>query len=341
MTISAKLESWRAVEQKSLPKSNVRYWQERLVHRRYRFPATGGIENELAALIEHAGTEFYFPLGTAEPEAAALKAKRIYALAVKRGWATVCRQFPRELMLGFEWCANPILWTYTTIHTLVKPQTEPEPKPGSQCVLVVESDAGIRRALVWCLNQSAGLCAVACESETAFAPALATRHPEMVLLNRNMAGRIGFEFPGQLAPIRPGVLALTYSVAVDGDRLFVSTPGGAEGYLLKRVKPEQLLAPVLDATGRPDFSAAELPTRVKTYFKGLLQPRAGQDTASLARLTPREREVLALLSKGCVDKEIAQALSISVWTVHGHVKKIFERLHVRTRTEAVVRYLEK
>jgi DNA-binding NarL/FixJ family response regulator len=61
----------------------------------------------------------------------------------------------------------------------------------------------------------------------------------------------------------------------------------------------------------------------------------------VARLTHREREVMELLSKGCVDKEIAQAMGISVWTVHGHIKSIFERLQVRTRTEAVIRFLEK
>jgi DNA-binding NarL/FixJ family response regulator len=329
------------VEPEILPKSDARYWRERLLLRRYRFAASGEAENDLAALIEHAGVEYYFPLGTREPEAAARKAQSIYQMAVKRGWDSVCRQFPRELMLGFEWCANPILWTYTTIHTLTAPTTEPKPKTGGQHVLVVESEAGIRRALVWCLNQHTGLSAVACESEAAFATAFAPQSPQMVLLNRNMAGRIGFESPGQLAPIRQNVMALTYSVAVDGDRLFVSTPGGAEGYLLKRVKPEKLLEPVLDVAGRPNFAAKNLLAQVKTYFKGLLQPRLDPDAASLARLTPREREVLALLSKGCVDKEIAQALNISVWTVHGHVKKIFERLRVRTRTEAVIRYLEK
>jgi DNA-binding NarL/FixJ family response regulator len=329
------------VEQKSPPKTNELYWRDRLVQRRYRFPVSGNAENELSALIEHAGGGFYFPLGTAEPEAAARKAQTIYKLAVKDGWEVVCRQFPRELMLGFEWCANPILWTYTTIHTLVTPQAESKPRAALPLVMVVESDAGIRQALVWCLNQHPGLSAAACESEEHFENSVAAQCPRMVLLNRNMAGRIGFEVPGQLAPIRDDIMALTYSAAVDGDHLFVSTPGGAEGYMLKRVKPERVLDPILDTAGRANFSPGELSSRVRTYFKGMLQSRANPDASGLARLTPREHEVLVLLSKGCVDKEIAQALTISIWTVHGHIKKIFERLHVRTRTEAVVRYLEK
>ena len=86
----------------------------------------------------------------------------------------------------------------------------------------------------------------------------------------------------------------------------------------------------------------ELVQRVKYYFQGLLQLHSPSHASSaLAQLTPREREVMDLMCKGHVDKEIAQAMNISAWTVHGHIKKIFERLHVRTRTEAVVRYLEK
>ena len=111
--------------------------------------------------------------------------------------------------------------------------------------------------------------------------------------------------------------------------------------MLKRVKPAGVFDPVLSAVrlanaGNEDFLAA-----VKAYFKELLRIRPDGGASALARLTPRENDVLVLLAKGCVDKEIAQALGISIWTVHGHIKKIFERLQVRTRTEAVVRYLEK
>jgi DNA-binding NarL/FixJ family response regulator len=80
---------------------------------------------------------------------------------------------------------------------------------------------------------------------------------------------------------------------------------------------------------------------VKYYFQELLQVNSPRDNPALASLTQRERATLELLSKGCVDKEIAQAMGISAWTVHGHIKKIFERLNVSTRTQAVIRYLEK
>jgi len=182
---------------------------------------------------------------------------------------------------------------------------------------------------------------IVCDPEKSIDACVHAQKPCIVLLNRNFASRLGLESSGQMATLRPDLPALPYSCAMDGDQLFASTPGGAEGYLFKRVRPDRIFEPIHDPSGRPDFLPGDMLARVKNYFRVLLQSRSAQETSALARLTPREREVLALLSKGCVDKEIASALGISAWTVHGHIKKIFERLKVRTRTEAVVRYLEK
>ena len=336
----------RAKKVGALPKTDVRYWKERLLRRRYRFPASGQTDEDLAVRVDHAGVGYFFPLGTPDPQTAAAKARRIYSIMIEQGWKAACRNFSRELIVGFEWCANPVLWTYTTIHTLVGQRRVNQAgssriKPGSRRVLVVEADAGVRKALLWCIDQHGGFCGVSCESARWFPRALDVHAPSLVLLNRNLAGRLGCQSPGQLAPIRPGVPALTYSVCEDGDQLFVSTPGGSQGYFLKRVQPDRLLEPILELAARPTLAAAELVSRVKSYFEELLRPPANGDASGLAKLTRREREVLLLLSKGCVDKEIAQTLGISAWTVHGHIKSIFERLQVRTRTEAVVRFLEK
>ena len=321
-------------------------WESRLLQRRYRFPASGESAQDLAALIDHAGVGYFFPLGTADVEIAAIKAREIYQMAVQEGWKAACQQFSRELILSFEWSMNPVLWTYTTIHTLVEKSVEAEAaKPATtahpQRILVLESDAGIRRALCWSINQQAGFTSVACDSTEDFDQALDRHQPRMVLLNRSLAGRIGFKTPGTIAPIISGVPAVTYSAHVDGDQMFVSTPGGAGGYLVKRVKPDRLLDPVLKVASRPESTCEDFLLCVKYYFQELLQLHSRHDGTALAKLTHREREVMELLCKGGVDKEIAHAMNISVWTVHGHIKKIFERLQVRTRTEAVVRYLEK
>jgi DNA-binding NarL/FixJ family response regulator len=336
----------RFAKVETVGKVNEHNWKERLILRRYRFPASGESEHDLATRIDHGGAGYFFPLGTPDMEIAATKADQIYQVAVKQGWNSVFQQFPRELIVSFEWCLNPVLWTYTTIHTLVGKRTglaqESLPtNPNRQRVLVVELDTGIRRALCWSIDQQAGFGSVACDSIESFNHALTHHKPRMVLLNRNLAGRIGFKSTGTIAPIQPGVPALTYSVHVDGDQMFVSTPGGAGGYLVKRVKPDRLLEPILNVASRSELMTDDLLLRVKYYFQELLQLHTSHDNSALAKLTRREREVLALLSKGCVDKEIAQAMGISVWTVHGHIKKIFEQLNVRTRTEAVIRYLEK
>ncbi len=322
------------------------YWKERLLVRRYRFPASGESEHDLAAYIDHGDGGHFFPLGSADPEVAGAQALRIYRAAVKEGWKAVGQTFSRELIISFEWCMEPVLWTYTTIHTLVGRRAEKETgsseaAPNRQRVLVVELDAGIRRALCWCIDQQPGFASAPCDSVKLFEHALAAHKPRMVLLNRGLAGRVGFKSVGTISPIQPGVPAITYSAHVDGDRMFTSTPGGAGGYLVKRVKPDRLLEPIVKIANRSELASDDFLLRVKYYFQELLQLRSSHDGTALAKLTHREREVMELLSKGCVDKEIAQAMGISIWTVHGHVKNIFARLEVHTRTEAVIRYLEK
>lgn len=331
----------------NIPKADAQYWRERLLLRRYRFPASGESEHDLTAYIDHGGVGYFFPLSTSDLEIAAAKAGQIYQTVVKQGWTVACRRFSRELIVAFEWCMNPVLWTYTTIHTLAENPAKPEScaapaNPNRQRVLVVELDAGIRRAVCWSIDQQSGFSSVACDSVEAFTQALSLHKPRLVFLNHNLAGRLGFKSIGTIGPIQPGVPALTYSVHVDGDQMFVSTPGGASGYLVKRVKPDRLMEPILSVPpARSELMNEDFLLRVKYYFQELLQLHSDHDNSVLAKLTRREREVLGLLSKGCVDKEIAQAMGISVWTVHGYIKSIFERLRVRTRTEAVIRYLEK
>jgi DNA-binding NarL/FixJ family response regulator len=336
----------RSHPEKAALGADASYWKDRLILRRYQFAPSGESAQDLAARVELGGVGYFFTLGTPDLDAAAAKASRIYQMAVKSGWKSVFQHFPRELIVSFEWCMNPVLWTYTTIHTLVGMRAdaanETSPlNPNRQRVLVLELDAGIRRALCWSIDQQPGFGGVACDSIESFSLALEHYKPRIVLLNRNLAGRVGLKLNGSVGPILPGVPALTFSVHADGDQMFVSTPGGATGYLVKRVKPERLLEPILNVFSRSELMTEDLQSRVKYYFQELLQLNSGRENSAMAKLTPREREVMALLSKGCVDKEIAQAMGISVWTVHGHIKKIFAELNVRTRTEAVIRYLEK
>src|SRR5690242_13738714 len=126
----------------------ISYWKERLFVRRYRFPGTDGADTDWAVKIEHEGTGYWFPLGTSNPDAAARKARLIYQAVLAHGWETAGSRFSRELIVNFEWSANPILWTYTTIHTLVESSaskmSSASPNPGFCRAIVLEPDAGIR-----------------------------------------------------------------------------------------------------------------------------------------------------------------------------------------------------
>jgi DNA-binding NarL/FixJ family response regulator len=321
-------------------------WNDRLLQRPYRFPAVSESDHDLSVHIEHAGTGYFFPLGTADAETAAAKAREIDVMAANEGWDAACRRFSRELIVSFEWCMNPVLWTYTTIHTLVGEwggrKSDPVPAHAhKQHVVVVEADAGIRQALCWGIDQQEGFASVPCDSVES-SPRLVGRHkPRLIFLNRKLPGRIGFKSAGSASLTQPETTVVPYSTHADGDHMFASTPGGARGYLIKRVKPDRLLEPILKVASRSELMHRDFLQSVKYYFQDLLQSNSSHDNPALARLTQRERATLELLSKGCVNKEIAQAMGISPWTVHNHIKKIFERLNVRTRTEAVLRYLEK
>ena len=326
--------------------SDPRYWRQKLLLRHYHFPASGASEYDLSALIEHAGVGYFFPLGTPDAEMAAGRASRIYQTVAEYGWDFAFRRFCRELIVSFEWNMNPVLWTYTTIHTLVGKRTSLERdsipiNTNRLRVLVVESDAGIRRALCWSVDQHAGFRSVPCDSAETFGRASSMRKPFLVLLNNNMAGPLGLKSGGPIASIHQGVPALTYSTHADGNQMLLFAPGGASGYFITRVAPERLLEPVLSLSRQPEMDAKDFLLCVKYHFQELLRLPSGLDNSELAKLTPREREVLKLLCKGLVDKEIAKEMGISAWTVHAHTKSIFERLKVHTRTEAVIRCLEK
>jgi DNA-binding NarL/FixJ family response regulator len=145
-----------------------------------------------------------------------------------------------------------------------------------------------------------------------------------------------------LKPIAPNVMGLLLSVYEDSEQLFKSTPGGAGSYMLRRTSPTQILAPIAAAWEKGVFTREEIAESVRHYFEAaVVSLPVGGSAHELVNLTPREHEILGLLSKGHPDKEIAEILRISTWTVHGHLKKIFEKLHAHNRTDAVVKYLHK
>ena len=335
-------------EAEALPKTDIRYWKRRLLLRRHLSPTNPALGAGLSARIEHAGINHYFPLGTLDEESAAAKAQEIYLAVVQEGWEAVDQHFSRELTIGVHWAENPLAWTYATVHTLVE-----GPFPKVRCdatntgqhvqVAILEPDAGVRRALVQCLNSQAGFaCTAAYSSARDALSDLPRSMPDLVLVNAGSAQVVAADFSHQLQRLARALPIVFFTSYEDSDQLFKATPGGASGYLLKRTSPESLFEPIVGVQKDGDLSSDRIALHVRRYFQSLVESLSPLESArDMARLTQRERDILNLLSKGCLDKEIAVSLGISLWTVHGHLKKTYDKLGVHTRTEAAIRYLQK
>ena len=327
---------------------NEDFWAQRLIHQQYTMSLDMKPAQELSVQVDHQGTSHYFPLGTDDPKLAATRALRIHQTVASQGWKIANERFRRELTVAFRWLDSPLAWTYTTIHTqnTVPRQlsaTASRSGAGPLQVALVESDGGIRKALLCCINQMDDFCCVASFASAAEAlrelPRLSAR---LVLVSHSLADKPGAACVEELKVTAPGVAALLYSVCKDSDELFRSTPGGAGTYLLRRIPPNRLLDPIAEVLAKGNLSRMEIAAGVWQYFKTTVASLPmGSQGRQLPHLTQREGEVLALLSKGQMDKEIAAQLDISIHTVHEHVRNIFEKLGVHNRTEAVVKLLQK
>jgi len=324
----------------TFPKIEPRPWRPRLLHRNY--PA-GRSAASLSARVEHDGISHFFPLNTSDENIAARRATRICQTIASAGWAEACRRFPREVTLAFHWAVNPVAWTYTTLHTQVEETTVPprwnQGGPFLRIALI-ERERGLQRALIHYLSAHAAVRAFASAEEAL--REIPRQRIHFVLVNQVLPDKAGTEFAQALETCAPRLAVVVYSAYEDSNQLFMSTPGGATAYLLKRTRAEELLAPIDKLLSSGPLSHSQISDHVRQYFYGAaLSLQSGEHHHEMGLLTRREKEILDCLSKGQVDKQIADALGISPWTVHGHVKNIFGKLRVHSRTEAAVKYLRK
>jgi len=322
------------------------HWKRRLIHRKHPEKITTPVQPELSVRIEHSGISRYFPLGTSDEPRAATEAMRIHQVVVGQGWAVANQRFARELTIAFRWLDDPLAWTYTTLHTWksgdqVPPPTDQNSHPVKRTVAIIEPDAGIRLALAACANCQEGFrCGAAFANHAEALREITRQRIDLYLTNYALPDQPGAACLESLRRVKPSIVGLLYSVFEDSDQLFKSTPGGAAGYMLKRTPTHRIFDPITETTG--PLTSEIIAARVREYFRRLVAAMpSGPSALDMAKLTPREHEILALLAKGDLAKEIADSLGISIWTVHGHVKSIFEKLNVHTRTEAVVKFLQK
>ena len=202
-------------------------------------------------------------------------------------------------------------------------------------VAIVDDDEGIRTSLSTLLKRAPGYKLVGefANAETALKE-IPQVLPDVVLMDINLPGMKGYDCVRRLKLAQPAIQFLMLTVYEDSDSLFNSLRAGASGYLLKRTASARLLEAVKDVFEGGAPMSPQLARRVVQFFS---QPAALDP--SLARLTPAEREFLDQLSKGYAYKEIADRMTISIDTVRSYVRTVYEKLHVHSRTEAVVKYL--
>jgi DNA-binding NarL/FixJ family response regulator len=324
------------------------YWAQKLIFRQHTVHLHPKTKGEYSIRIDHLGAAHYFPLRTKNPKLGASRALQIFQTVVDEGWEKAFAKFPREITLAFRWSDSPLAWTYTTIHTEPGARLKP-PRPlhaqskDKLNVVIAESDAGIRHALISWINRTERFrCVAGFSNATGAIERLKSGGIQLLLSCQNLTSQIETPFVEQLKTVAPGVTCLLYSSYEDSEELFRATPGGSGIYLLKRTLPTKFLEPIEASVKKGNFSPTRMAIEIWSYFKQTLPslPVTNLDHGA-TRLTRREHEVLALLGKGFPDKEIADRLHISVWTVNGHVKNIFEKLNVHNRTEAVLKYLQK
>ena len=162
----------------------------------------------------------------------------------------------------------------------------------------------------------------------------------MVLVNNSQPEASGSELLIRHRDLLSEIPAHTYGIYEDSDGVFASMSGISGGYVLRRRPPDRLLDPLSGSPSR-SLSVDRVQRLVRRYFKRLMEGAEGTSAATNEpSLTIREHEVLVFMAQGLQDKEIASKLNISTWTVNSHARRIYQKLGVHGRTEAVVKFLE-
>jgi len=204
-------------------------------------------------------------------------------------------------------------------------------------VSIVEDNEQLRTTLARVLNRSDGFRCLSdhgsAEDALKEMPAI---KPEVVLMDINLPGINGVECVRQLKQLLPGLQVIMLTVYEDTENIFSALAAGATGYLLKRTKTPELLEAIREVHRGGSPMTTHIARKVTQSFL-----KAGPSPQPTENLSQREQEVLDCLSQGFLYKEIAEKLGISYETVHTYIRRIYEKLQVRTRTEAVAKFLRR
>ncbi len=207
---------------------------------------------------------------------------------------------------------------------------------GTVTIAIVEDNSGLRRSLETMIKRTPGFQCVGAfadgEQAVASLPAL---RPQVVLMDINLPGMNGVQCVARLTRDLPDTQIIMITIYDDTDAIFDSLAAGAGGYLLKPVRSAQLVGAIKEILAGGAPMSSNIARRVVQTFK---KPAAADE---LTQLTSRENSVLELLARGLLQKEIAAQLDISYWTVQTYIARIYEKLHVHSRSQAVAKYFRK
>lgn len=201
-------------------------------------------------------------------------------------------------------------------------------------VIIVEDDRGLREQLVEILESAPDIrCVGAFVSGEEALPKILEKKPDVVLMDIKLPRMSGIQCVAEIKKILPEMQIIMVTIYEDSERIFRALKSGASGYLVKSSPPEQLIEAIRDAYKGGAPMSSHIARKVVQHFH-LLGPSAQESE----NLSPREREVLDLLALGFIYKEIGSKLNIGSETVRTYVKNICQKMHVRSRLEAVAKH---
>ena len=202
-------------------------------------------------------------------------------------------------------------------------------------VSIVEDNDQLRATLARMIGR-AGEFALASQHASAeeALKSLSAEKPDVVLMDINLPGMNGVECVRQLKQLVPSLQVLMLTVYEDTENIFNALAAGATGYLLKRTPRAELLNAIREVVRGGSPMTTHIARKVVQSFNRT-------PSGPAAKLSEREQQVLDCLSEGFLYKEIAEKLGISYETVHTYIRRIYEKLQVRTRTEAVAKFLRR
>src|SRR6201996_6037913 len=200
-------------------------------------------------------------------------------------------------------------------------------------VVIVEDDRGLREQLIQILESAPDIkCLGAFSSAEEALPQILAKNPDVVLMDIKLPNMSGIQCVAEIKKTAPSMQIIMVTVYEDSERIFRALKAGANGYLIKSSPPDQILAAIRDVSSGSAPLSGPIALKVIEHFH-----KIGPSPKEAENLSARERQVLDLLSMGFTYKEIGSRLSIPAETVRGYVRNLCQKLHVRSRLEAVAK----